>query len=237
MQTRIGSGVSLLRARPTTAICYGSACCHRSRCHLSATNDRWASWRTVSAVHTLQAFEALGAAPRRSACRRQTVLKFLTSSALRRRRTCCTRAQGADHAYVPNEPASAHRIIDPNPMFVERALVLSREAGGLAAANPHHWAGARCAWGMAVDLSAEAAKLAAAAGRRRLRHPTKVGLTSHRRHHRQAYKRDMRSRSPPHLGIQLAECGSGPANPRLLMHPLSHAGAAFFTPTASRAAR
>ncbi|SGO63713.1 fatty-acid-CoA ligase [Mycobacterium tuberculosis] len=134
----------------------------------------------------------------------------------------------ADHAYVLNDAGISSLIIDPNPMFVERALALLEQVdslqqiltiGPVPDALKH----------VAVDLSAEAAKyqpqpLVAAD----LPPDQVIGLT---------YTGGTTGKPKGVIGtaqsiatmtsIQLAEW-EWPANPRFLMcTPLSHAGAAF----------
>jgi fatty-acyl-CoA synthase len=138
-----------------------------------------------------------------------------------------------DHAYVLNDAGITSLIIDPNPMFVERALGLLEKVPGLKQVltiGPVPDALSD----VAVDLSAEAGEVfAATVGGRRTWPPDHIGGM--------AYTGGTTGKPKGVLGtaqsitsmttIQLAEW-EWPDNPRFLMcTPLSHAGAAFFVPT------
>lgn len=186
----------------------------------------------------IQAFEALGAgtgvAVGLLSLNRPEVLMIIGAGQARGYRRTALHPLGslADHAYVLNDAGISSLIIDPNPMFVERALALLEQVdslqqiltiGPVPDALKH----------VAVDLSAEAAKyqpqpLVAAD----LPPDQVIGLT---------YTGGTTGKPKGVIGtaqsiatmtsIQLAEW-EWPANPRFLMcTPLSHAGAAFFTPT------
>lgn len=186
----------------------------------------------------IQAFEALGAgtgvAVGLLSLNRPEVLMIIGAGQARGYRRTALHPLGslADHAYVLNDAGISSLIIDPNPMFVERALALLEQVdslqqiltiGPVPDALKH----------VAVDLSAEAAKyqpqpLVAAD----LPPDQVIGLT---------YTGGTTGKPKGVIGtaqsiatmtsIQLAEW-EWPANPRFLMcTPLSHADAAFFTPT------
>ena len=104
-----------------------------------------------------------------------------------------------DHAYVLNDAEITSLIIDPNPMFVERALGLLEKVPG-AQAGADDRAGARGAGATsAVDLIAEAAKYAPQPLVAADLPPDHIDVDHlHRRHDRQAQgrHRHRRSRSP-----------------------------------------
>ncbi|WP_201407923.1 AMP-binding protein, partial [Mycobacterium intracellulare] len=111
----------------------------------------------------IQAFEALGAgtgvAVGLLSLNRPEVLLIIGAGQTRGYRRTALHPLGSldDHAYVLNDAGISSLIIDPNPMFVERALALLEKVPGLKqiltigpvpeALN-----------GVAVDLAAEAAK-------------------------------------------------------------------------------
>lgn len=111
----------------------------------------------------IQAFEALGAgtgvAVGLLSLNRPEVLMIIGAGQARGYRRTALHPLGslADHAYVLNDAGISSLIIDPNPMFVERALALLEQVdslqqiltiGPVPDALKH----------VAVDLSAEAAK-------------------------------------------------------------------------------
>ncbi|GAB7145819.1 fatty-acid--CoA ligase FadD8 [Mycobacterium riyadhense] len=186
----------------------------------------------------IQAFEALGAgtgvAVGLLSLNRPEVLMIIGAGQARGYRRAALHPLGSldDHAYVLNDAGISSLIIDPNPMFVERALGLLEKVesltqiltiGPVPEALRH----------VAVDLAAEAAKyepqpLVAAD----LPPDQVIGLT---------YTGGTTGKPKGVMGtaqsistmtsIQLAEW-EWPEHPRFLMcTPLSHAGAAFFTPT------
>ncbi|WP_204808320.1 fatty-acid--CoA ligase FadD8 [Mycobacterium riyadhense] len=186
----------------------------------------------------IQAFEALGAgtgvAVGLLSLNRPEVLMIIGAGQARGYRRTALHPLGSldDHAYVLNDAGISSLIIDPNPMFVERALGLLEKVepltqiltiGPVPEALRH----------VAVDLAAEAAKyepqpLVAAD----LPPDQVIGLT---------YTGGTTGKPKGVMGtaqsistmtsIQLAEW-EWPEHPRFLMcTPLSHAGAAFFTPT------
>ncbi|KAA1252066.1 AMP-binding protein [Mycobacterium simiae] len=185
-----------------------------------------------------QAFEALGAGTGAAvgllSLNRPEVLMIIGAGQTRGYRRTALHPLGSleDHAYVLSDAEISSLIIDPNPMFVERALGLLERVdslqqiltiGPVPAALQH----------VGVDLAAAAAKyepqpLVAAD----LPPDQVVGLT---------YTGGTTGKPKGVMGtaqsistmtsIQLAEW-EWPESPRFLMcTPLSHAGAAFFTPT------
>ena len=111
-----------------------------------------------------QAFEALGAGTGVTvgllSLNRPEVLMIIGAGQTQGYRRTALHPLGSldDHAYVLSDAGVSSLIIDPNPMFVERALGLLEKVASLRA-DPDHRSGARRAeGGVAVDLSAEAAK-------------------------------------------------------------------------------
>jgi fatty-acyl-CoA synthase len=111
----------------------------------------------------IQAFEALGAgtgvAVGLLSLNRPEVLLIIGAGQTRGYRRTALHPLGSldDHAYVLNDAGISSLIIDPNPMFVERALALLKKVPGLKqiltiGPVPEALSGA------AVDLAAEAAK-------------------------------------------------------------------------------
>ncbi|MGH3849092.1 MAG: AMP-binding protein, partial [Pseudonocardiaceae bacterium] len=186
----------------------------------------------------IQAFEALGAGTGAAvgllSLNRPEVLMIIGAGQTQGYRRTALHPLGSldDHAYVLSDAGISSLIIDPNPMFVERALGLLDRVDSLrqiltigpVPEQLKH---------VAVDLSAEAAKyqprpLVAAD----LPPDQVIGLT---------YTGGTTGKPKGVMGtaesiatmtsIQLAEW-EWPEHPRFLMcTPLSHAGAAFFTPT------
>ena len=188
----------------------------------------------------IQAFEALGAgtgaAVRLLSLNRPEVLMIIGAGQTQGFRRTALHPLGSldDHAYVLSDAGVTSLIIDPQPMFVERALGLLEKVPSLKQVLTIGPVPAELAASAAdvYDLSAEAAK-----------YPAKPLVAA-----------DL---SPDHIGgltytggttgkpkgvigttgsittmttVQLAEW-EWPENPRFLMcTPLSHAGAAFFTP-------
>ena len=164
----------------------------------------------------IQAFEALGAGTGVTvgllSLNRPEVLMILGASQTQGYRRTALHPLGSldDHAYVLNDAGASSLIIDPNPMFVERALGLLEKVDSLKqiltigpvpeALN-----------GVAVDLSAEAAKYEPeAAGRRRPAAGPHRRPDLHRRHHRQAQGRDGHRREHRHHDADPARpSGSG----------------------------
>src|SRR5258708_17761684 len=111
----------------------------------------------------IQAFEALGAGTGSAvgllSLNRQEVLMIIGAGQTQGYRRTALHPLGSldDHAYVLNDAGITSLIIDPNPMFVERAQGLLEKVPGLKqilTIGPVPEALA----GVAVDLSAEAAK-------------------------------------------------------------------------------
>ncbi|OBH58440.1 acyl-CoA synthetase [Mycobacterium sp. E2479] len=186
----------------------------------------------------IQAFEALGAgtgvAVGLLSLNRPEVLLIIGAGQIRGYRRTALHPLGSldDHAYVLSDAGISSLIIDPNPMFVERALALLEKVPGLKqilTIGPVPEA----LGGVAVDLAAEAAKydpqpLEAA----ELPPDQVIGLT---------YTGGTTGKPKGVMGtaasissmtqIQLSEW-EWPEEPRFLMiTPLSHAGAAYFLPT------
>ena len=144
----------------------------------------------------IQAFEALGAGTGTAvgllALNRPEVLLIIGAGQTQGYRRTALHPLGSldDHAYVLADAGVTSLIIDPNPMFVERALGLLERVdslkqiltiGPVPEALSH----------VAKDLSAEADKLpAAAAGRRGPAARPHRRAHLHRRHHRKAQGRD-----------------------------------------------
>ena len=189
----------------------------------------------------IQAFEALGAgtgvAVGLLSLNRPEVLLILGAGQTRGYRRTALHPLGSldDHAYVLSDAGISSLIIDPNPMFVERALGLLDKVPSLKqiltiGPVPEALQGVNAE---VVDLSAEAAKyrpqpLVAAD----LPPDQVIGLT---------YTGGTTGKPKGVMGtaqcistmtmIQLAEW-EWPEEPRFLMiTPLSHAGAAYFLPT------
>ena len=186
----------------------------------------------------IQAFEALGAGTGTAvgllSLNRPEVLMIIGAGQTQGYRRTALHPLGSldDHAYVLNDAGITSLIIDPNPMFVERALGLLEKVPGLKqilTIGPVPEALA----GVAVDLSAEAAKYS----------PKPLVAADLPQDHigGMAYTGGTTGKPKGVIGtvqsittmttIQLAEW-EWPENPRFLMcTPLSHAGAAFFVPT------
>jgi len=186
----------------------------------------------------IQAFEALGAGTGATvgllSLNRPEVLMIIGAGQTQGYRRVALHPLGSldDHAYVLDDAGVTSLIIDPNPMFVERALGLLEKVPGLKQVLtigpvPEALGDA------AVDLVAEAAK-----------HPPKPLVAADLPPDHiggMAYTGGTTGKPKGVLGtaqsittmttIQLAEW-EWPENPRFLMcTPLSHAGAAFFVPT------
>ena len=137
-----------------------------------------------------------------------------------------------DHAYVLTDAGVTSLIIDPNPMFVERALGLLEKVPSLKQVLTIGPVPAELA-DVAVDLTAEAAKYAPqplVAADLRARHVGGLAYTGGTTGKPKGVM--MTSQATTTMTtIQLAEW-EWPENPKFLMcTPLSHAGAAFFLPT------
>ncbi len=188
-----------------------------------------------------QAFEALGAGTGVTvgllALNRPEVLMILGASQTQGYRRTALHPMGSldDHAYVLSDCGASSLIIDPNPMFVERALGLLEKVDSLKqiltiGPVPRELVDLKV---QAVDLSAEAAKYDPK--------PLVVAELAPDHIGGMAYTGGTTGKPKGVLGttgniatmtqIQLSEW-EWPEDPRFLMcTPLSHAGAAFFTPT------
>lgn len=189
----------------------------------------------------IQAFEALGAGTDAAvgllSLNRPEVLMIIGAGQTRGYRRTALHPLGSldDHAYVLADAEINSLIIDPNPMFVERALGLLDRVVSLKqiltiGPVPSQLMHLR---GRVTDLSAKAAKYSPGPLEAADLPPNQViGLT---------YTGGTTGKPKGVMGtaqcistmtsIQLAEW-EWPEHPRFLMcTPLSHAGAAFFTPT------
>ncbi len=186
----------------------------------------------------IQAFEALGAGTGATvgllSLNRPEVLMIIGAGQTQGYRRVALHPLGSldDHAYVLGDAGVTSLIIDPNPMFVERALGLLEKVPGLKQVltiGPVPEA----LGDSAVDLVAEAAKYSPKPLVAADLPPDHIGGM--------AYTGGTTGKPKGVLGtaqsittmttIQLAEW-EWPDNPRFLMcTPLSHAGAAFFVPT------
>ena len=186
----------------------------------------------------IQAFEALGAGTGTAvgllALNRPEVLLIIGAGQTQGYRRTALHPLGSldDHAYVLADAGVTSLIIDPNPMFVERALGLLARVdslkqiltiGPVPEALSH----------VAKDLSAEADKyqprplVAADLLPDHIGGLTYTGGTTGKPKGVMGTVRSITTMTT----IQLAEW-EWPTNPKFLMcTPLSHAGAAFFTPT------
>jgi fatty-acyl-CoA synthase len=189
----------------------------------------------------VQAFEALGAGSGAVvgllALNRPEVLMIVGAGQTQGYRRVALHPLGSldDHAYVLTDAGVTSLIIDPNPMFVERALGLMAKVPSLKQVLtigpvPTDLADADI---QAVDLNAEAASyppqpLVAA----NLAPDTVTGLAFTGGTTGKPKGVMMTSQATTTMTtIQLAEW-EWPENPKFLMcTPLSHAGAAFFLPT------
>jgi fatty-acyl-CoA synthase len=186
----------------------------------------------------IQAFEALGAGTGAAvgllSLNRPEVLMIVGAGQTQGYRRTALHPLGSldDHAYVLTDAGVTSLIIDPNPMFTERALRLLERVDSLKqiltiGPVPDPLAE------VAVDLNAEAAKysprpLVAA----ELPSDQIVGLTYTGGTTGKPKGVIMTVQTTSTMtSIQLSEW-EWPENPRFLMiTPLSHAGAAFFMPT------
>jgi fatty-acyl-CoA synthase len=186
----------------------------------------------------IQAFEALGAGSDAAvgllSLNRPEVLMIIGAGQTQGYRRTALHPLGSldDHAYVLNDAEITSLIIDPNPMFVDRALGLLGKVPGLTQVltiGPVPEALA----GVAVDLNAEAAKYSPMPLVAADLPPDHIGGM--------AYTGGTTGKPKGVIGtvqsittmttIQLAEW-EWPEHPKFLMcTPLSHAGAAFFVPT------
>ncbi len=186
----------------------------------------------------IQAFEALGAGTGSAtgllSLNRPEVLMILGAGQTQGYRRTALHPLGSldDHAYVLNDAGVTSLIIDPNPMFVERALGLLEKVPALKQVltiGPVPDALSD----VAVDLTAEAAKYSPQPLVAADLSPDHIGGM--------AYTGGTTGKPKGVIGtvqsistmttIQLCEW-EWPERPKFLMcTPLSHAGAAFFVPT------
>ena len=189
----------------------------------------------------IQAFEALGAGSGASsgllALNRPEVLMIIGASQTQGYRRTALHPLGSldDHAYVLSDAGVTSLIIDPNPMFVERALGLLEKVPSLKQVLtigpvPQALADSNA---KAVDLNAEAAKyspkplVAADLAPDHIGGLTYTGGTTGKPKGVIGTTQSITTMTT----VQLAEW-EWPEHPKFLMcTPLSHAGAAFFTPT------
>lgn len=186
----------------------------------------------------IQAFEALGAGSGTAtgllSLNRPEVLMIIGAGQTQGYRRTALHPLGSldDHAYVLNDAGVTSLIIDPNPMFVERARGLLDKVPGLKQILTIGPVPAELD-GVAVDLTAEAAKYSPQPLVAADLPPDHIGGM--------AYTGGTTGKPKGVIGtvqsittmttIQLAEW-EWPENPKFLMcTPLSHAGAAFFVPT------
>src|SRR5690242_6908295 len=186
----------------------------------------------------IQAFEALGAGTGAAvgllSLNRPEVLMIIGAGQAQGYRRTALHPLGSldDHAYVLSDAGVTSLIIDPNPMFIERALGLLEKVPSL---NQVLTIGPvpEALNGVAVDLAAEAAKYAPQPLVAVDLAPDHIGGLT--------YTGGTTGKPKGVIGtvqsittmtsIQLAEW-EWPEHPRFLMcTPLSHAGAAFFVPT------
>ncbi len=193
----------------------------------------------------VQAFEALGAGGGATAgllsLNRPEVLMITSAGQTQGYRRLALHPLGSldDHAYVLTDSGSTTLIIDPNPMFAERAVGLLAKVPALKqiltiGPVPPEVADAGTAAGATlVDLTAEAAKYEPrplVAADLPLDHVSGLSYTGGTTGKPKGVM--MTSQATTTMTtIQLAEW-EWPENPRFLMlTPLSHAGAAYFLPT------
>ena len=186
----------------------------------------------------IQAFEALGAGTGATvgllSLNRPEVLMILGAGQTQGYRRTALHPLGSldDHAYVLTDAGVTALIIDPNPMFVERALGLLDKVDSLKQILTIGPVPGR-AHDVAVDLAAEAAKYDPKPLVVADLPPDHIGGLT--------YTGGTTGKPKGVIGttgniatmtaIQLAEW-EWPESPRFLMcTPLSHAGAAFFAPT------
>ncbi len=186
----------------------------------------------------IQAFEALGAGTGAAvgllSLNRPEVLMIIGAGQTQGYRRTALHPLGSldDHAYVLSDAGVTSLIIDPNPMFVERALGLLEKVPSLRQVLTIGPVPSELA-DVAVDLTAEAEKYP----------PQPLEAADLAPHHigGLTYTGGTTGKPKGVIGttgsittmttIQLAEW-EWPEHPKFLMcTPLSHAGAAFFTPT------
>ncbi|MGV0794436.1 fatty-acid--CoA ligase FadD8 [Mycolicibacterium sp. XJ1819] len=186
----------------------------------------------------VQAFEALGAGTGTAtgllSLNRPEVLMIIGAGQTQGYRRTALHPLGSldDHAYVLNDAGVTSLIIDPNPMFVERAQGLLEKVPALKQVLTIGPVPPALS-GVGVDLTAEAAKYTPQPLVAADLPPDHIGGM--------AYTGGTTGKPKGVIGtvqsittmttIQLAEW-EWPEHPKFLMcTPLSHAGAAFFVPT------
>ncbi len=186
----------------------------------------------------IQAFEALGAGTGAAvgllSLNRPEVLMIIGAGQTQGYRRTALHPLGSldDHAYVLSDAGVTSLIIDPNPMFVERALGLLEKVPSLRQVLTIGPVPSELA-DVAVDLTAEAEKYppqpleAADLASDHIGGLTYTGGTTGKPKGVIGTTGSITTMTT----IQLAEW-EWPEHPKFLMcTPLSHAGAAFFTPT------
>ncbi|NMO04770.1 AMP-binding protein [Gordonia sp. TBRC 11910] len=186
----------------------------------------------------VQAFESLGAGRGTAvgllALNRPEVLLVIGAGQNQGWRRTALHPLGSadDHAYVLNDAGVQTLVIDPVPMFVERATVLLEKVDSLKQVLTLGPVPPELA-DVGVDVIAEASKFDArplVAARLGPDHVVSITYTGGTTGKPKGVIGTVQSISTM-TQIQLAEW-EWPANPRFLMcTPLSHAGAAFFVPT------
>jgi fatty-acyl-CoA synthase len=188
-----------------------------------------------------QAFEALGAGIGSTTAllslNRPEVLMITSAGQIHGYRRLSLHPLGSldDHAYVLSDSGATTLIIDPNPMFIERALGLLGKVDGLEqiltiGPVPRELAESGTT---VVDLTAEAAKYEPQPLQAANLPPDHVNGLTYTGGTTGKPKGVMLTTqaTTTMTTIQLAEW-EWPASPRFLMiTPLSHAGAAYFLPT------
>ena len=195
----------------------------------------------------VQAFDTLGAASGETSgllsLNRPEVLMITSAGQTQGYRRLALHPLGSldDHAYVLSDSGATSLIIDPNPMFTERAIGLLGKVDGLKQVLtigpvPAELSAAAAAAGREVtvlDLTAEAAKYPPRPLRAATLSPDHVNGLSYTGGTTGKPKGVMMTTqaTTTMTTIQLAEW-EWPQHPRFLMlTPLSHAGAAYFLPT------
>lgn len=186
----------------------------------------------------IQAFEALGACSGATvgllSLNRPEVLMIIGAGQTQGYRRTALHPMGSldDHAYVLSDAGATSLIIDPNPMFVERALGLLAKVPSLTRVLTLGPVPAELA-DVGIDLIAEAARYPVRPLTAAELPPDHIGGLT--------YTGGTTGKPKGVIGtvgsiltmttVQLAEW-EWPEHPRFLMcTPLSHAGAAFFVPT------
>jgi fatty-acyl-CoA synthase len=193
----------------------------------------------------VQAFEALGAGSGETAgllsLNRPEVLMITSAGQIQGYRRLALHPLGSldDHAYVLTDAEVTTLIIDPNPMFVERALGLLEKVGSLkqvltiGPVPPELASAAAAAGTTVVDLTAEADKYEPrplVAANLAPDHVNGLSYTGGTTGKPKGVMMTSQATSTM-TTIQLAEW-EWPDSPKFLMlTPLSHAGAAYFLPT------